>query len=158
MSEDVLDDEIYGFVTYRAPAWAFEDFRSGSRHDNAVVHWPGRLMVAGLVQAGEDVLDGISTYEPRDTFCDLTVAPDVAWAIEVSTFGTLVERLVSEGERVTPGTPLFVLDARPPTTGEWLKQRDEARRQSREAGELRRLLRGEWPAIVTWRRRERRQQ
>jgi hypothetical protein len=148
---DLPDDHTFGEVTYRAPEWAFRD-RHGEVHQRAEVSWPGRFNVEGM--ANDPVVDGSTTLAPDESLCDLFVGDGetgLGYAIPVNTFGTLVTRLKADGETVAPGDPLFVFDARPPTTAEWYEQSARAFRHRGEASELRRVLRGGPLGIAAWR-------
>src|SRR3954453_9300931 len=74
---DVPDDVTFERVTYRAPVWAFRD-RLGNKRDRAEVFWPGRAVFKSnphmtFEMNYEPPVDGKSTYEPDDAFCELSV-------------------------------------------------------------------------------------
>jgi hypothetical protein len=163
-------DRQFGRVTYRAPRWAFEDAR-GRERESAIVSW-GRSVFSfsnphTLFDVHEEAcVDGQSTYAPEDTFCSLYVGEGdplsggdgLGHLVPVNTFGLLVERLVRDGSSVAPGDSLFVFEARPPSTSEWFEQYEAARKESREAAELRRVLRGGPLSAARWMWHENRRQ
>jgi multidrug efflux pump subunit AcrA (membrane-fusion protein) len=154
---DLPDDRTLGKVIYCAPAWAFRD-RHGDAHIRAEVSWPGRFNVDAM--ATDPVVDGATTLAPDESVCDLHVGDEqtgLAYAIPVNTFGTLVKRLKSDGDTVAAGDPLFVFDARAPTTAEWYEQSAEAFKWHREALDLRHILRSGPFAIAAWRWKQHRE-
>jgi hypothetical protein len=124
------EQEIFGRVTYCVPHWAFAD-RFGNPRDQAQVCWPGRAVFKSspyttIAIEHELPVDGDSTHEPGDAFCELSVCGEDDGLMcqgPVITFGRLITRLAPEGATVAPGDSLFVFEARPPTTAEWWELR-----------------------------------
>jgi multidrug efflux pump subunit AcrA (membrane-fusion protein) len=158
------NDETFGPIIYHAPEGAFED-GYGERHTHAVVTWGmGTLKpnpYTGVEWVTEEVRESVSTYRPGDAFCHLKVGDEHNRSdsqVPVTTFGTVLERRVPEGGTVAPGDPLFVLDARPPTTAEWVAGHEAFRAQESEAIHFRTVLRHDSAGLLRLIWRERRQQ
>ena len=152
------DAETFGIVTYCAPSWAFKD-RSGETHATARVSYPGKLTFPpdnahGMYNAPP--VDG-TDYEPLDSFCDLETEGELgmAYAIQLHTFGRLVEKVAKSGAVVRVGDPLFRFEARPPTTEEWVEQREETHKMTGKFLDLWFVLKASPMKIIQWRYEQR---
>lgn len=130
-------------------------------HHFAEVDWHPAVSLRG---EGEfDVEPGTTVCGPGEGFCTLLVGPkDIQpWAgrpkgtpslgVPVETFGTLVERLVPAGGRVERGEPLFLFEARSPTTEEWLHEHRLAHEHAMNEYRYRNILYRHPFKASTWR-------